>query len=153
MDSRFCELIQIVSRALTAQFQLRPIKEEIILKDVACLLCLIARKWRSGALQDNNVENGDKTHFVINMNKGRTFGFIAEEKGKWVEIPPGGMGWKIVVRTSDARDVRIKNSFLDFKNKDHNYPIRRVSNNVVGVPLHTGPKGRMGSAFMAQWLQ
>ena len=39
-----------------------------------------------------------------------------------------------------------------FKNKDRNYPIKRVPDNVPGTAYRTGPKGWMDNIVMKQWL-
>jgi hypothetical protein len=38
--------------------------------------------FASGELDEDCVENGDETHFCINLDNGRTLGFIGDENVK-----------------------------------------------------------------------
>lgn len=149
----FCDRYGIVSRALTGKLQLSPAKEEFIQKEVAYHLGKLARAFRSGELQEDDVENADETHFVINLDNGRTLGFKGAEEVKWVDVVSGGEGMTMVVRLSGGRNAKIENGFMVFKNQDRSYPIRGVPDDVEGVAYRTGPKGWMDTTVMPQWLR
>lgn len=52
-----------------------PAKTEFIERCVAYHIGVLAREFRNGLLDENLVENIDETHFIINMDNGRTLGF------------------------------------------------------------------------------
>ena len=61
------------------------------------------------------MENFDETHFVINMDNGRTLGFKGDTDVKYADVTSGGEAMTMVVRLN----VRgIENPFMIFKNKD-----------------------------------
>lgn len=78
----FCDRYQIVSRALTGKLLCSPAKEAFIEKEVAYHLRQVSRAFKSGELQKEDVGNSDETHFVINVDNGRTLGFKGEEEVK-----------------------------------------------------------------------
>lgn len=51
----------------------------------------------------------------------------------------------MLVHLSGGLDAKIDPSFMVFNNKDRNYPILGVPDDVNGVLYRTGPKGWMDS--------
>lgn len=47
---------------------------------------VIAREFRSGALDENLMQNIDETHFVINMDNRRTLGLCGDKSVKYVDM-------------------------------------------------------------------
>ena len=86
----FANRFQIVSRAHTGKLQTSPEKMEFIEKEVAFHLEQLARQFESGEIDENDVENADETHFVINYDNGRTLGFAGEEAVKYADVVSGG---------------------------------------------------------------
>ena len=49
------------------------------------------------------MDNLDETHFVINMDNGRTLGFRGDSTIRYVEVVSGGDSMAMVVRISQGR--------------------------------------------------
>lgn len=148
----FMERYRIVSRAHTGKHRASPAKEEDIEVSVAIHLGTVSGLMGSGEMDENNVENADETHFVINVDNGRTLGFCGDTEVKYADVVSGGEGYTMLVRLTGGRDARIAAPFMVFKNVGRHYPIRGVPDNVPGVAYRTGPKGWMDSIVMPQWL-
>ena len=133
----FADRYGIVSRALTGKHKNSPRKMLFIEKQVAHHLGVLARQFRSGELKGDDVENADETHFVIDMDNGRTLGFSGQEEVKYADAVSGGEEMTMVVRISSGRDAKIE----AFKNANRSYPIRGVPDDICGVSYRSGPKG------------
>lgn len=144
---RFQQRFNIVSRKQTGKLMVSPAKQEFIEREVAFHLGCMARQFRSGELDENNLENADETHFQINFDNGRTLGFSGEDDVKYADVVSGGDGMTMVVRISGGRDARIEPPFMVFQNKARSYPIR-MQDDVEGVSYRRGPKGWMDSTVM-----
>lgn len=129
-----------MSRALTGKLQLSRTKDDFILKEVAFYLGLMCRAFRSSEAHEDNVENADKTYFVLNMGSCRTFGFKGEEQVNRVDVVSGGKGMTMVAHLSGGRDSRIENAFMVVKNQGRHYTIRDVPDAIEGVFYRTGQK-------------
>lgn len=143
---------RIVSRAHTGKHRMSPAKEEEVEIEVAAHLGNISGLFAANKLEENDVENADETHFVINVDNGRTLGFCGSSEVKYADVVSGGDGFTMLVRLSGGRDSRIEYPFIVFRNKDRNYPIRGVPDTVDGVAYRTGPKGWIDTTVMPQWL-
>lgn len=150
---RFMCRKNIVMRRQTGKLQLAPDALLLIEKRVAYFLGTIARDIQSGALAEENIENADETHFMINMDDGKTLGFRGDQQVKYADVTSGGEGITMMVRISGGADARVENPFMIFKNKDCSYPIRGVTDNIPGVSYRTGPKGWIDKRVMRLWVQ
>lgn len=148
----FMEQYRIVSRAHTGKHQCSPAKEEELEASVAHHLGTVSGLLSAVKMDENDVENADETHFIINVDNGRTPGFSGDKEVKYADVVSGGEGFTMVVRLTGGRDARIAAPFMIFKNGDRNYPIRGVPDNVPGAAYRTGPKGWMDTTVMPQWL-
>lgn len=148
----FADRFRIVSRAHKGKYRLSPEKELQIERDVARHLGQMSRLLSSGEVDENDLGNADETHFIINLDNGRTLGFAGEDDVKYVDVVSGGEGMTMVVRLSGGRDAKIEPPFMVFMNKDRNYPIRGTPDDVPGTAYRTGPKGWMDTKVMPQWL-
>lgn len=148
----FTERFRIVSRAHTGKHRSSPQKEKEIEISVAVHLGTVSGLMTACKLDENDIENADETHFIINVDNGRTLGFCGDKEVKYADVVSGGEGFTMVVRISGGRDSRVEAPFLVFKNKDRNYPIRGLPDDVDGVSYRTGPKGWMDRIVMPQWL-
>lgn len=70
-----------------------------------------------------------------------TFGFLGAEEVKDLYVTSGGEGMTMMMRISDGKNSYIETPFIIFKNKESNYPIRGVPDDVSGVSYGTGPNG------------
>ena len=138
---RFRNRYNMVTRRQTGKLQVSPAGQEEIDRRVANFLGTIAQEFQSGQLDECNVENADETHFLINMDNVRTLGFRSDEHVKYADVSSGGEGMKMMVRNSGGPDAVVEMAFLIFNNRDSNYPIREVPDDVPGVSFRTSTKG------------
>ena len=45
--------------------------------------------FEDGTLDQNRIMNFDETHFIINMDRGRTLGFVGEESISYADVVSG----------------------------------------------------------------
>lgn len=86
------------------------------------------------------------------MDNGRTLGFLGDETIKYADVTSGGDGMTIIARISGGKGSLVESPFMVFKNRDRNYPIRGVNDNVPGVSHCTGPKGWIGRRVMKEYV-
>lgn len=55
-------------------------------------MCVIAWEFCKDALDENLVENTDKTHFVINMDNNKTLVFTSDKIVKYVDMVSSRLG-------------------------------------------------------------
>jgi hypothetical protein len=89
--SRFQDFHGLHSRRQAGKLQLSPAKPEEMERTVAKNLGVLKRDFESGVLDENVVENGDETHFLINMDNGRTMTGIGDRDIRYVDVVSGGM--------------------------------------------------------------
>ena len=77
----------------------------------------LSRGFESGELIEDLIENVDETHFIINMNNGKTLGFRRDDIVKYVDVVSGGVGITMLVRLSEGQNGRIHDPFLIFQNQ------------------------------------
>ena len=110
-------------------------------------------EFQSGALNENFVENVDETHFVVNMDNGKTLGFRGDNDVKYSDVVSGGVGMPMIVRLTGGPGATICQPFMIFQNESCSYPIRGTPDNVPGVSYRTAKKGFMTSDVWLQWLE
>ena len=148
----FADRFGIVSRALTGKHKFSPAKIERLEKQVAYHLGVMARGFRSGELNEDCIENVDETHFVIDVDNGRTLGFSGKSEVKYADAVSGGEGMTMVVCLSVGMEAKIQPPFMVFKNGNRSFRIRGVPDNVSGVSYRSGQERWMGTKVMPEWL-
>jgi len=148
----FMERHQIVSRRQCGKLLVSPVEQVLIERSVAYHLSVVSRAFADGTLDEDLLENRDETHFVVNVDNGRTLSFIGCDKVRYADVSSGGEGMTMVVRVTWGRNASIEAPFIVFKNQKRNYPIRGVPDDVPGVSYRTGPRGWMDREVFVQWL-
>jgi len=143
----------IVGRRQTGKLMVSPEKTLPIEKQIAYHLGTPSREFQSGILDENTVENVDETHFVINMDNGKTLGFRGDDNVKYADVVSAGVGMTMVVRLTGGPHATICPPFMIFQNDNCSYPIRGVPDDVPGVSYRTAKKGFMTREVWLQWLQ
>ena len=69
----------------------------------------------TGSLKEEDIENADETHFVVNMDNGRTFGFTGDVEVRYADVTSGGEGMTMMVRISGGKDAKLENPFMVLK--------------------------------------
>lgn len=149
---RFMEKNDIVGRAQTGKLMVSAERQEHIEKEIAYHLGVVAREFQSGLLDESMVENVDETHFVINMDNGKTLGFRGDSDVKYADVVSGGIGMTMVVRLTGGPQAIIETPMIIFQNERGHYPIRGVDDNVVGVCYRSSRRGFMTSQLWKEWL-
>ena len=104
---------------------------------------MLKRDFDSGLFDENLMENIDETHFVVNMDNGRTLGFRGDTSTNYTKVVSGRDSMTLVVRISRGRRFMIDSPMLIFTNLNNSYPIRGLDDNISGVSYRKGPKGSM----------
>jgi len=93
----------IVVRSQCGKLMISPVKQELIEQEIAYHLGVVKLAFDAKELEEDLVENIDETHFVLNMDNGKTLGFIAENEVKHVDVSSGGDGMTMVFRVTGGR--------------------------------------------------
>lgn len=141
-----------VLRAQIGKLMVSPEKELLIEKSVAFHLGELKRGFESGLLNETRIENADETHFVFNMDNGKTLGLKGDRHVKYADVVSGGDPITMMVRLTGGPNARIDPPILIFKNDNRSYPIRGVPDNVPGVCYRSQPKGWMDGELLREWL-
>ena len=99
-------------------------------------LGVVQRGFLSEEYHEDFIENVDETHFVINMDNGRTLGFRGDQAVKYADVVSGGEAMTMVVRITGGRQATIKPPMITFTNQTRNYPIRGLQDNIPGTNLY-----------------
>jgi len=148
----FMDRFNIVGRRQCGKLMVAQPKQIEMEQPVAYHLGVLSREITSGALDEDLLENVDETHFVINMDDGRTLSFIGANDVRYADVSSGNDAITMVVRLTGGRKASIQPPFLIFLNKSRNYPIRGVPDDVPGVSYRTSPKAWMDRTVFVQWL-
>jgi DDE superfamily endonuclease len=108
------------------------------------------REFESGELDENFVENGEETHFIMNMDNGKTLAAINEKSIKYADVVPGGVGMTMFVRLSGGSRSQSHPAFMVFQSAG-SYPIRGVDDIVPGVAYRVGKRGWMDRRVLAEY--
>jgi hypothetical protein len=98
------------------------------------------------------IENIDETHFVVNVDNGRTLGFRGDTTIKYADVVSSGDSMTMVVRISGGRRSLIEAPMFIFTNGNSTYPIRELDDNIPGVSYRTRPKGWMDQVLFPEFF-
>jgi hypothetical protein len=126
----------IAGRAQTGKLMFCEGRMEHIEKEIAYHLGVVSREFQSGALDESLVENADETHFVINMDNGKTLGFRGDNDVKYANVVSGRMGMTMLVRLTGGPGATICAPFMMFQNASGSYPIRGVTTFLASRTAH-----------------
>lgn len=148
----FCKNHNVVSRHKTGKLAVDAKKQEEIERAVAVHLGQVKRDFDSGILDDDFVFNMDETHFLINMDDGKTLEYKGAGKVKYDDVVSGSEGMTLVVKLRGGIHAGIETPMMIFQNKNCSYPIRGLPDNIPGVTYRTGPRGWMDRRVFKEWL-
>ena len=149
---RFMSKHNIVYQMQTGRLSWSPAKERHVRMLVSHHLGTLYCGFVSGEYNENYIENLDETHFVINMDNGKTLGFRGDEHVKYVDVVSGGEAMTMVVRVIGGVHARIKTLMVIFTNANSSYPIQGLRDNIPGVTYRSSPKGWMNMALFAEYF-
>jgi DDE superfamily endonuclease len=149
----FCERHNVVPRKVCGKLSISPEKQASIERAVAYHLGNLKRRFDDGSLHDDMVFNMDETHFVINMDDGKTLDFKGAETVKYNDVVSGGEGMTLVVKLRGGFGACIETPMIVFQNQKCSYPIRSLPDDVPGVTYRSGPCGWMDRRVFVEWLK
>ncbi len=59
-------------------------------------------------MNENHIENADETHFVFNMDNGRTVGFRSQEHVRYADVTSRNEGIAMMVRINRGKDAHVE---------------------------------------------
>ena len=62
------------------------------------------------------VESLDETHFIVNVDNGKTLGIRGDGNVKYADVASGGVGMNMVVRICGRKFARLEPALMIFKN-------------------------------------
>ena len=116
-------------------------------KKVAYHLGTLKRSFTSGEYIDGLVDNMDETHFFFNLDNHKSLGFKGCKKVNYADVVAGGDGFTVVLRMTGGINAKLHAPFLIFKNKNRNYPMKNLPDNLDTVTYRTG-----SSAWMNRFI-
>jgi hypothetical protein len=149
---RFMDVHNIVLLSQRGKLSCSPRKELQIEMQAAHHLDVLQRGFQTCIFDENLIENIDETHFVVNVDNGRTLGFRGDTTVKYTNVVSGGDSMTMVVRISRGRRSLIEAPMLIFTNGNSTYPIRGLDDNIPGVSYRTGPKSWMDQALFPEFF-
>ena len=147
------EVHNIILLSQRGRLSCSPKKEQEIEMHTAHHLGVLQRRFQSGEFDENLIDNLDETHFVINVDNGRTLGFRGDSTVRYAEVVFGGDSMTMVIQISGGRWAMIEAPMLIFTNTNENYPIRGLEDNVLGMYYRMGPKGWMDQTIFPQYFE
>jgi hypothetical protein len=149
---RFMDVHNIVLLSQCEKLSCSPGKELQIEMQAAHHLGVLQWGFQTGIFDENLIENIDETHFVVNVDNGRTLGFRGNTTVKYADVVSSGYSMTMVVRISRGRRSLIEAPMFIFTNGNSTYPIRGLNDNIPGVPYRTGLKGWMDQALFPKFF-
>ena len=139
--NQFMDSHNIVLLSQRGRLTCSPEKELQIEMETAYHLGILQRGFASEEFDENLMENLDETHFVVNLDNGRTLGFRGDTTVKYAKVVPGGESMTMVVCISRCRRATIETPMLIFSNENRSYPIWDLIDDIPEVSYITSPKG------------
>jgi hypothetical protein len=142
----------VVYRKQTGRMSWSPAKEHHVRMLTTFYLENLYGGFHSGEYNENYMENVDATHFVINMENGKTLGLCGDQTVKYADVVSGGEAMTMVVRVTGGVRAKIMAPMIIFTNAGGAYPIRGVPNNVPGVTYRSSPRGWTSMDIFSQYF-
>jgi hypothetical protein len=150
-EMRFQDKHSLRSRKQAGKLQLPLEKTEEMERAVATHLGQLQREFRCGELDEDFVENGDETHFFINMGNKKPLAPAEDKEIKYADVVSGGQGMTMFVRLSGGARSQLHPAFLVFQSTG-SYPIRGIKDNVPGVSYRVEKMGWMDRKVRAEYF-
>lgn len=89
------------------QVDVSPPKKLEIERSIAFHLGFLKRKFETGEICEDSIENADETHLVFNMDNGKKIAFIEDKEIKYVDVASRGEQITMMVRITGGRNATI----------------------------------------------
>lgn len=150
----FREKKGIVLRRKTGRKLASPEKEDYLEQCVAQHMGKMKRGFDSGELKASEMCNMDETHLIFAVDNHQTLEFEGASEVKYVDVVSGTEGMTVCITICGGdENAYVSTPMVIFKNKDRNYPIQRVPDDIVNVTYRTQPNAFMDGVVMKAWLR
>lgn len=75
---------------------------------------MLKRSFNNGTLCEKTIVNADETHSVVNMDGGKSLGFIGDQRVKYTNVLSGGIPMSTMVRISGGLNAMIHDPMITF---------------------------------------
>ena len=133
----FSSRSNIVIRRQSGASSRSPSQTALFERNLSYHLECLQRLFESNLLDENIVENLDETHFIFNMDNGKTLGYRGSIKVNYAGVVSDCDGFNMVLRLRGIVGAKLIEPFLIFKNRDRNYPMANLSENIEGISYRT----------------
>jgi len=148
----FCNRNRLVSRRRTGNLTLSPEATTELHRGLTYHLGCLKRDYDDGVLDERDVENFDETHMVLDMGGEYTLSSVNTKRVNYAALSNGRQSFTICLRISGGPQAKIEPPLVLFPNKDSNYPIQGVPDDIDGVTYRTNPKAYMNQALFAEYF-
>lgn len=107
-------------------------------------------KFEFNVQNQNGMSNEDKTHIMVDMDNVKTSGFAGRISVNCMDVVSEEEDYTMTIPLGGDSNAPIMTHFMIFRNKERNYPICGVPNNINWFSHRTGPKICMDSNFMTE---
>ena len=82
------------------------------------------------------METIDETHFIIDMDNGRTLNTRGEQNTRYADVASGTTGMIMIVQVTVGEFCKSRCAMMIFSNIDSSCPIRGVADSFAGMISH-----------------
>lgn len=111
------------------------------------------RNMFEDGVDEKRIFNRDESHFVIDMDNERSFGFLGESSINYAELSNGSDSFTVVPIVRGDVNACIESIMVIFKNAHSNHLIQGVSDELNNVAYRSGPKGWMDRRVFNECFQ
>ena len=87
------------------------------------------------------------------MDNRHTLGVRGVDSVNYSDVVGGEDGFTMLFRLRGGTDAKLEAPFIIFTNRDSNYPMKNLPDNIDGVSYRTQPRGWMDNNTFLKWLQ
>ena len=149
----FLNRFNIVMRTQSGVLSRSPSQTAFIERNVSYHLGCLQRRFEPNLLDENMVDNMHETHIIFNMDNQKTLAFRGSASVNYPDVVGGCDGFTMVLRLRGGIDGKLMQPFLIFKNRDKNYPMMNLADNIDGVSYRTQPRAWMDNTVFEEWLR
>ncbi|KAL0222107.1 hypothetical protein RCL1_001961 [Eukaryota sp. TZLM3-RCL] len=150
---QFMETNNIVVRCQKGKLQTSAEKKVFIERQVAYHLGQMKDQFQQETIEEGMICNFDETHFVFNMDNGKTLGFTGDTEVRYADVVAGGEGLTMIVKITGGANAKVDVPMLVFMNKNSSYLIRGTPDVVEGATYRSAPKGFVNSFVFAEYFK
>ncbi|POM60020.1 hypothetical protein PHPALM_31168 [Phytophthora palmivora] len=149
----FTDRFNIVYRRLKGKKQISNEKKREIHSSVGTHLGELKRLFDDNLIDPSRLCNMEESHFVIDLDDGRTLDFRGVKHVKCCSIVSGtdvfNLPWgQEFTKNLGGANSRIICPMLIFRNKNSNYPIQGLPDNINGVAYRSSPTAFINNSIM-----